>query len=89
MRMTPVQVRMARAALDMSAEALSRRAGLSPEDIATLERGGAEGAASAKLRATFEAAGIAFLERDGVRLDAGQAAGRTVPLEEMNSYNDE
>ena len=87
--MTPVQVRMARAALDMTPEALSREAGLSPEDVAGLERGGAEGAASAKLRATFEAAGIAFLDGDGVRFDPRQAAAQTVPLEEMNSYNDE
>ena len=86
--MTPVQVRMARAALDMTSEALSRAAGLSPEDVAQLERGGQEGAASAKLRATFEAAGIAFLAEDGVRYDSRQAAA-TVPLEEMNSYNDE
>lgn len=80
---------MARAALDMTAEALSRVAGLSPEDVAGLEHGGAEGAASAKLRATFEAAGVAFLAADGVRFDPRQAAARTVPLEEMNSYNDE
>jgi transcriptional regulator with XRE-family HTH domain len=86
--MTPVQVRMARAALDMTAEALSRAAGLSPEEVGQLERGGQEGAASAKLRATFEAAGIAFLEADGVRYDSRQTAA-TVPLEEMNSYNDE
>lgn len=88
-QMTPVQVRMARAALDVSADELARRAGLSPDDVAQLERGGQDGMASAKLRATFEGAGIAFLEADGVRYDARQAMARTVPLEEMNSYNDE
>ncbi len=80
---------MARAALGMTAEELSRVAGLSPEDVAQTERGGQEGAASAKLRATFEASGVAFLEADGVRYDSRQAAARTVPLDEMNSYNDE
>lgn len=87
--MTPVQVRMARAALDITAEDLSRRAGLSLQDLAQLERGGEEGAASAKLRTTFEGAGVSFLDGDGVRFDAGRAMARTVPLEEMNSYNDE
>ena len=87
--MTPVQVRMARAALDMTPDELSRAAGVSTQDVAQLEQGGHEGAASAKLRATFEGAGIAFLDADGVRYDARLAAARTVPLEEMNSYNDE
>ena len=87
--MTPVQVRMARAALGMTAEALSKEAGLSPEDVAQMERGGQEGIASARLRTTFEAAGIAFLEADGVRYVPATAMTKTVPLEEMNSYNDE
>ena len=87
--MTPVQVRMARAALGMTSEALSKEAGLSPEDLAQLERGGQEGIASAHLRATFEAAGISFLDSDGVRYDPRLAMAKTVPLEEMNSYNDE
>lgn len=80
---------MARAALDMTADALSREAGLSPEDLAQLERGGQDGLASARLRATFEAAGVAFLDADGVRYAAQPATAQTVPLEEMNSYNDE
>ena len=87
--MTPVQVRMARAALDLTSEALSREAGLSAADVAQLEHGGQDGAASAKLRSTFEAAGISFLEADGVRFDARQGGARTVPLEAMNSANDE
>ena len=87
--MTPVQVRMARAALDMTAEQLSKHAGLSPDDVEQLERGGQEGVASAHLRATFEAAGISFIEGDGVRYDSRTGSAQTVPLEEMNSYNDE
>ena len=87
--MTPVQVRMARAALDLTQEALSREAGLSPMDVEQLERGGEAGAASAKLRATFEGAGISFLDADGVRFDARQRQPLTVPLEAMNSANDE
>ena len=86
--MTPVQVRMARAALDLTSEDLSKKAGLSIADLEHLERGGQDGAASAKLKSTFEGAGIAFLEADGVRFDARQQA-RTIPLEAMNSANDE
>ena len=87
--MTPVQVRMARAALDLTSEALSREAGLAAGDIERLEHGGQDGAVSAKLRATFEGAGISFLGEDGVRFDARQQQARTVPLEAMNSANDE
>lgn len=87
--MTPVQVRMARAALEMTAEELSKKAMLSLEDVEQLERGGQEGIASARLRATFEGAGIAFLDADGVRYDPRLEMAKTVPLENMNSYNDE
>lgn len=87
--MTPVQVRMARAALDLTIEDLSKEAGLTPDDLQQLEHGGTEGAASAKLRATFEASGISFLEADGVRFDESLRNAKTIPLEDMNSYNDE
>ncbi len=87
--MTPVQVRMARAALDLTTEELSRAAGLSLQDLERLQKGGQDGAASAKLRTTFEGAGITFLDRDGVRFDERQGTAGIVPLEEMNSYNDE
>ena len=87
--MTPVQVRMARAALDLTIEDLSKEAGLTPEDLKSLENGGTEGAASAKLRMTFEASGISFLEADGVRFDESLREPKTIPLEHMNSYNDE
>jgi transcriptional regulator with XRE-family HTH domain len=87
--MTPVQVRMARAALGMTAEALSKEAGLSPDDVMRLESGGQDGIASARLRATLESAGVVFLDADGVRYDEGRTAAKTVPLEAMNSYNDE
>ncbi len=87
--MTPVQVRMARAALDLTVEDLSKEAGLTPDDLQRLEHGGTEGAASAKLRATFEASGISFLEADGVRFDESLREPKTIALENMNSYNDE
>jgi DNA-binding XRE family transcriptional regulator len=87
--MTPVQVRMARAALDLTTDELSRAAGLTLQDLEQLEKGGQDGAASAKLRTTFEGAGVTFLDPDGVRFDERQPGVRTVPLEEMNSYNDE
>ena len=87
--MTPVQVRMARAALGLTAEALAQEAGLSPADVTQLESGGQDGIASARLRATLEGAGIVFVDPDGVRYDEGATTAKTVPLGEMNSYNDE
>ncbi len=60
MRMTPVQVRMARAALGLSLEQLATEAALSKEAIALLEQGLDRPEAIAKLRATFEVAGIEF-----------------------------
>ena len=87
--MTPVQARMARAALDMTAEELSKDAGLSPEDVTQLERGGQDRVASARLLTTFEGAGISFIDTDGVRYDPRVKVAGIVPLEEMNSYNDE
>ncbi len=80
---------MARAALGLTAEALAKQAGLSSGEIAQLESGGQDGIASARLRATLEGAGIVFIDPDGVRYEEGRTTAQTVPLDEMNSYNDE
>lgn len=89
--MTPVQIRMARAALDMSAEDLASKAVVPPDEIEALERGsGGQPEAAAKLRATFETAGVEFLEEDGIRYrEGGLRAAKTVPLENLSSANDE
>ncbi len=80
---------MARAALGLTAEALAKQAGLSSADLAQLESGGQDSIASARLRGTLEGAGIVFVGSDGVRYDEGATTAQTIPLGEMNSYNDE
>lgn len=88
--MTPVQVRMARAALAATAERLAAEAGVAVDAIATLEREAGRPDLTAKLRATFERAGIEFLDQDGVRLHATGAAGAlSVPVDQLSSANDE
>jgi transcriptional regulator with XRE-family HTH domain len=81
---------MARAALGLTVERLARDAVVPPEAIAAMEQGHGEPEAAAKLRATFEAAGVAFLGEDGVTFRDGRPdAARTLPLEELNAANDE
>jgi hypothetical protein len=88
--MTPVQVRMARAALAMPAEHLASRAGIGTEALALLERDPGRPDVTARLRAAFEQAGIEFLDQDGVRLRATSPAGAiSVPLDQLSSANDE
>lgn len=86
--MTPVQARMARAALDLSEQQLSRDTAVRAEDIEALERGAGSPDVAAKLRVTFEGAGIEFIGEDSVR-HAGRRDGGTIPLEALNSENDE
>lgn len=87
--MQPVQLKMARAALDLSVDALAGLAGLSHVEIGRLESGESGDEASAgRLRAVFEERGIEFIEADAVRARIAPAAA-TVPLEDLNSENDE
>ena len=87
--MQPVQLKMARAALDLTIDQLASKAGLSHLDIARIESGeaGADELAG-PLRAVFEEAGIEFLDQDGVRARLSTVPG-VVPLEELSSANDE
>ena len=88
--MTPVQLRMARAALGLTVEDLASRAAVQSDVVEMLERGTGRPDASAKLRTTLESAGVEFLGEDGARLrDSHYAAGNTVPLEQLSSANDE
>ena len=90
--MTPVQARMARAALALTVEDLAGKAGVSVEAVRAQEAGqtGGDAAGAARLRATLEAAGVTWLDDDGVRLrPTGTGAAGTVPVEELNSANDE
>lgn len=88
--MTPVQVRMARAALDLTVAQLAERAAVEGEAIELLEDGASQPEVGAKLRATLERAGIEFLGEDGVRYQGGiTAPGLALPVELLNSANDE
>ncbi len=89
--MTPAQGRMARAALDRSIEDLAADASVTVEAVRALESGGGSPDASAKLRATFEAAGIEFLAEDGVKYHRPLQGpdGGTIPIDQLNSENDE
>ena len=88
--MHPVQLKMARAALDLSIDQLASRAGLSHMDVVALEGGGAAGSeAEAKARVTLEACGIAWIDDNGVRFTGPAAADATIPVDALNSYNDE
>lgn len=86
--MQPVQVKMARAALDLSVEQLAGRAGLSASDVAMIERGAApQGTSAERLRATFEAAGIEWIDDDGVRY-RGPSADEAISIDRLTTDND-
>lgn len=87
--MQPVQFKMARAALALSVDDLASLAGLSHVEIGRLESGenGDVGLAG-RLRAVFEERGIAFIDQDTVKASYPSEAN-TVPLENLNSENDE
>ncbi len=88
--MHPVQMKMARAALDLSVDQMASKAGISHLDVQQLESGGAVGSdVEGKARAALEAEGIEWLDEDGVRFKGLASSGVTVPLDKLNSYNDE
>jgi DNA-binding XRE family transcriptional regulator len=64
--MNGAQLRMARAALKMTVRDLGLAADVSPDTVVKMEAGGAVKAkTTAKVQAALEAAGIAFIERNG------------------------
>lgn len=88
--MTPVQARMARAALDLSIEALAAEAALPADVVERIEHDGGQRDAASRLRSAFERAGVEFLGDDGVRWRSrDDRASHTLPLDELNAANDE
>lgn len=88
--MTPVQIRMARAALELTLDDLAGKAYVPVGEVEALESGGGNPDVAAKLRAFFDAAGVELLGETGVGFDEkARNAARTVPLGELNSANDE
>ncbi len=87
--MQPVQLKMARAALALSVDDLASLAGLSHVEIGRLESGEAgDEDLAGRLRAVFEERGIEFIDQDTVKARTSHTAD-TVPLEDLNSENDE
>jgi len=70
--MTPLQLRMGRAALELTQAELAEEAEVPSSQIVRYERGGgiASEAHVAALRLVLEAAGVVFSGVDGVRLPA-------------------
>ncbi|WP_131195473.1 helix-turn-helix domain-containing protein [Lichenihabitans psoromatis] len=88
--MEPVQIRMARAGLNISVDDLASRAGVSHVDVLNLETGEtAETSAFEKIKTVFDTAGIEWIGQDGVRCRSIADASATIPLDKLNSYNDE
>jgi transcriptional regulator with XRE-family HTH domain len=86
--MLPVQVKMARAALGLSADDLARQAGVDGAAVTALESGGAvEGDVVSALNLFLSTHGIELIEGDGVRARAS-SAGDFVPIDGVTTGND-
>lgn len=87
--MQPVQIKMARAALDFSVDDLASKAGVSHVEVLQLETGGTgETEAYEKARTALESAGIEWIDDDGVRFRIGNAAAQSITVEELTTEND-
>lgn len=87
--MHPIQLKMARAALDLSIDQLASKAGISHMDVIGLESGSGVGSeAETKARVALETDGIQWIDEDGVRFTGVQRSG-IIATENLNSYNDE
>lgn len=86
--MQPVQIKMARAALDLSVENLAREASVPAADVRELEEGGMPGPeALHSLSLFFAASGIELIDSDGVRAKPRETAD-AVSVEDLTTGND-
>ena len=86
--MQPVQVKMARAALGLSADDLAKAAGVEGSAIAALEDGReVQGDVTSALNLFLSTHGIELIEGDGVRARAS-SANDYVPIENVTTEND-
>jgi transcriptional regulator with XRE-family HTH domain len=79
--MTPVQMRMARAALGLGVRELAEKAGVAANTVTRIENGAdAKQSTIAALRAALEKAGVEFIDEDGggpgVRLKLKKSKGK-------------
>lgn len=80
MEPTPVQIRMARAALDLPVKELARQAGLHHNTVSAAERGDASRGTLAVLAQFFQGRGLQFIGTDkgggpGVRISLAMLEG--------------
>ena len=86
--MQPVQIKMARAALGLSAEDLARAAGVSPGAVAQLEGGSsAEPEVMQSLNLFLASHGVELIDSDGVRAKQGQSE-EFVTVDKLTTDND-
>ena len=89
--MTPVQIKMGRAALGWGVRELADKAGVTANTVTRIENGSdAKQSTIAALRAALESGGVEFIPENGggpgVRLR--KSPGGTIPAEELNASND-
>jgi DNA-binding XRE family transcriptional regulator len=87
--MQPIQMKMARAALGLSAGDLARDAGVDAEAVTTLENGGTiEGDALSALNLYLSTHGIQLIDGDGVRAGSS-GANDFVTVDKLTTDNDD
>jgi transcriptional regulator with XRE-family HTH domain len=92
--MTPVQMRMARAALGWGVRELAEKAGVTASTVTRIENGSdAKQSTLMAIRSSFEAAGVIFIDENGegpgVRLRKGLPSNEGIRPDELNASNDE
>lgn len=81
MSITPLQSRMARAALDWSMRETATTAGIGINTLSRFEGGGGVFLSTAdSLRATYQAAGVSFVDQDAPSIAGGAGARLTSTL---------
>jgi transcriptional regulator with XRE-family HTH domain len=92
--MTPVQIKMARAAVGWGVRELAERAGITANTVTRIENGSdAKQSTIEAIRRALESAGVEFTNGDapGVRLRKGSIGdpSASIPVEDLNAANDE
>jgi transcriptional regulator with XRE-family HTH domain len=92
--MTPVQIKMARAAVGWGVRELAKKAGITANTVTRIENGSdAKQSTIETIRRALEAAGVEFTNGDapGVKLRKGPIGdpSATIPVKDLNTSNDE
>jgi transcriptional regulator with XRE-family HTH domain len=92
--MTPVQIKMARAAVGWGVRELAERAGITANTVTRIENGSdAKQSTIEAIRRALESAGVEFTNGNapGVRLRKGSIGdpSASIPVEDLNASNDE